>query len=182
MPQLAALKVDMHRLPQCVIQNFDDLLVDERIVSGGFDRVRPCRAGQSEGHGAFVRRLLQRSDNFRIALRRTEAHHDVFRREGCCGATAGRAWTDPAPEERACRRSRDEQTLRRHAGRLLRRGRGRRREAVPPRRKRSDISWQASASRGASRAKKASHRRFRSSRRSSTSVASSTAGRHDIDP
>ena len=114
----------------------------------------PSSAGKSEGHRLRSRARIERGPDFRVAFGRAESHHDVFGPTESLRATAGTAWKDRAPEARACRQLRDERTRPRRAARRWRRGRGRRPASVPPRRKRSDISRQASARRCASRAKK----------------------------
>ena len=78
MAQFAMLEEDVHRLPQRVIQNLDHLLVHERILRGGIERVGAFHAGKSERHCILQVGLLQRGPDFGIAFGRTESHHDVF--------------------------------------------------------------------------------------------------------
>ena len=55
--QLAMLEEDVHRLPERVVQDLDDLLVHERIRSGGRDRVGcpPRRAGRTSSRRESAR-------------------------------------------------------------------------------------------------------------------------------
>jgi hypothetical protein len=72
------LEEDMHRLPERVIEDFDDLLVDERISRRHVHRVRGANAGEREGHRAATIRDVECRCDRRVAARRPEAHHHVF--------------------------------------------------------------------------------------------------------
>ena len=78
MAQFAMLEEDMHGLPQRVVQDLDHLLVHERILRGGIERVRAFHAGKSERHRVLQVGQLQRRPDFRIAFGRAESHDDVF--------------------------------------------------------------------------------------------------------
>src|ERR1700722_12269179 len=69
----------MHGLPKGVIENFDQLLMDERVLSCRLERIRPAMAGQREGHRSACMSGLQSRPYLRIAFRRTEAHPNIFR-------------------------------------------------------------------------------------------------------
>ncbi len=76
--ELAVLEEHVHRFPQRVVQDFDDLLVDERVVTHPIDRVRAALAGQREGHRPGGFRGLEHRRDVGVALGRTEPHHDVL--------------------------------------------------------------------------------------------------------
>src|ERR1700733_15304638 len=73
------LQKDVHGLPKCVIENFDQLLMDERVLSCRLECIGPAWAGQRKGHRSACISRLQSCAYLRIAFRWAEAHHNVFR-------------------------------------------------------------------------------------------------------
>ncbi len=145
-PELAVLEEDVHCLPQRVVEHLDHLLVHEGIL--GRDRARrtlpvPGRRRSSRPQLG----LLQRGPDFRIAFRRAESHDDIF------GLKYG---FEPGTEQNREIESRQRALAHDHGMNKFHRdvlgigGVGPRPKASrrPPRRKRSDISRQASARRG----------------------------------
>ena len=145
--QFTMLEENVHRLPQRVVEHLDDFLVNERIVGRAVDGVRTSRAGERKVMAPRERGRSSSGPYLGIAFGRAESHHDVFGTQDGLEPGTERAWRDPAPEARACPRSRDERIPPRRAGHRSHKGRGRRRANARPRRKRSDISRQASARR-----------------------------------
>ncbi len=72
------LEEDVHRFPKRVVEDFDQLLMNERIFDGGLQGVGAARPGKSECHGSAFLSRFEDGPNFEIAFGRTEAHHDVF--------------------------------------------------------------------------------------------------------
>lgn len=61
------LEKNVHRFPQRVVKNFDQLLMLERMG----------KRGEGEGHGAALPRPCECGLNFGIAFGRAESHHHV---------------------------------------------------------------------------------------------------------
>jgi hypothetical protein len=76
--QLAALEEDVHRLPQRVIQDFQNLLVDEGMVDRRADGIGAAGPRQRKRHRAACACGVERGFHLGIARWRAEAHHDVF--------------------------------------------------------------------------------------------------------
>jgi len=83
MTEFTVLEENMHRLPERVIQDFNQFLMNEGIVRGRFQRERTLPAGQSKGHCVPHPGPGQRRFNLGIALGRAEAHHDVLGPKNC---------------------------------------------------------------------------------------------------
>src|SRR5579862_5610826 len=73
------LEKHMHSLPERVVQDFDDFLVDEGILVGGGDTIVRVVSGEREGLRSSLARHSQRPQDVGIALGGTESHHDVVR-------------------------------------------------------------------------------------------------------
>ena len=81
MSHLVVLEENVHGFVQRVAENFDHLLVHVRIVTGCAYRVIGLLSGKREGERAALVRAFEHAYDFRIALGRPEAHHDVVRVE-----------------------------------------------------------------------------------------------------
>ena len=124
--QLAVLEEDVHRLPERVIENLDQLLVDERIVAAAGTAYEPWPPGSAKVIAPRRRAASRAAPHLGIAGRRTEAHHDVIRVEADIEPRARRRSRDRARAAPACRRSPDARTRPRRAARRWRTGRARR--------------------------------------------------------
>lgn len=71
------LEKHVYGLPQRVVQDFDDLLVDEWILVGGSDGIVGVVAGKREGLRSPLVRHRQRAHDVGVAPGGTESHHDV---------------------------------------------------------------------------------------------------------
>ena len=81
--QFAMFEKNVNGFPERVIKNLNHLLMHERIVSRGGRRNSPA-PGKREGHAHCVRAAnFRAARNLGIALRRSEAHHDIFGLQKC---------------------------------------------------------------------------------------------------
>src|SRR4029077_17838124 len=76
--EFAMLEKDVNGLPQRVIQDLHQLLMDERISRRRLQRVRTAAAWERESHGSTFIRGSERGRDFGFALRRSESHDDIF--------------------------------------------------------------------------------------------------------
>ena len=80
--ELPVLEKNVHRFPQCVVQELDELLKLEGI-GGGIDyRIRRARTGATghrESHRASLTRPVECRGHLRVAVGRTETHDHVLR-------------------------------------------------------------------------------------------------------
>ena len=77
--QFAMFEEDVHRFPERVIEDFDDLLVDEGVFRDRGRGVRAFEAGQGKGHGSALVGRAECRPNLEIPVGRTEAHDDIVR-------------------------------------------------------------------------------------------------------
>src|SRR5208282_1144594 len=75
--QFAALKENVNGFPKRVVKNFDEFLVDERVLRGGLREIRAFVAWERKCHCAPLPRRVQCGPDFRIAFGWTETHNDV---------------------------------------------------------------------------------------------------------
>src|SRR6516164_8569370 len=71
------LEEDVHRLPERVIENFDQLLMNEGILRNRVAKVGAFYTRQRERHRFALACCVQRSPYFGVAFGRTEAHDHV---------------------------------------------------------------------------------------------------------
>src|SRR5580704_8827334 len=71
------LEKDVHRLPQGVIEDLDDLLMNEWILRCVGAVVIAFRAGKCHGHRSAAGGVIEGCGNFGIAFRRAETHYDI---------------------------------------------------------------------------------------------------------
>ena len=79
MAQFAVFEEDVHGLPERVVENFDEFLMNEGIVRGGIAEIGAAGAWQRERHRVALLCRVQSGPDFGVAFGRTEAHDDVVR-------------------------------------------------------------------------------------------------------
>src|SRR3984885_9459535 len=68
----------MYALPQRMVKNFNNFLMNERIRRECFNRVGALHTGKGEGQGISSVGKPQSGTDLIVALRRPESHDDVF--------------------------------------------------------------------------------------------------------
>src|SRR5271170_163327 len=78
LPQFAMLEEDVHGFPESMVENLDQFLMDEGILSHRFEGIRSFSAGKRKRHCSTRMGRRQRRVHFRITFGRAESHYDVF--------------------------------------------------------------------------------------------------------
>ena len=125
--ELAVLEEDVHGLPQRVVENLDDFLMDERIGRGGARSGNRLRRRAEPGSCAPRWPCERRAPSILSGRLRAGRTPSPCRRAAeSRRARGGSRARDRAPAARACRRSPDARTRPRHAARRSRTDRVRR--------------------------------------------------------
>lgn len=155
MSLLPVLEVHMHRLPEHVVQNLEDLLADERILVRQREGIVSRLPRQRKGEGPRSRASRNARSTISSPLGNEKpmtmsSGRSITDRWGSKSGPTSSAGKARLPTMTGCTNS-TETCWASVAAEPLPKARSR-----PPARKRRDISWQASARRGASALKKLS--------------------------